>query len=96
MTEKCINCGAEISLHQYETNKCPLGGIEAPVGKRQQWVNTVFELPDNRDEIIKQLKQENKQLKELLKDLYRCIDDPTSIEHTKDVMFQVRELLKSK
>jgi len=38
----CVNCGADEGLHQYETNKCPLNGVEAPIGRNQVWMNTTF------------------------------------------------------
>lgn len=40
---KCKNCGADYGLHHYETNQCPAGGVEAPVGKEQVWNRSTFE-----------------------------------------------------
>jgi len=41
--QKCINCGAWYGLHQYETQLCPLGGIEETrPSHKQQWANTIF------------------------------------------------------
>jgi len=42
MENKCIHCGAEIGLHQFETNKCPANGIE---NNPEYWMQTTFELP---------------------------------------------------
>ena len=40
---KCYNCGADKMLHRYGNYKCPRGGIEAPVGQQQEWMDAVFE-----------------------------------------------------
>lgn len=40
---KCKHCGADYGLHHYETNQCPAGGVEAPVGKGQVWSRSTFE-----------------------------------------------------
>ena len=34
---KCMICGADDMLHQADTDCCPKNGIEAPVGKNQEW-----------------------------------------------------------
>lgn len=39
---KCFHCGADDGLHQYETMKCPRFGIEAPVGRDQEWDEKTF------------------------------------------------------
>lgn len=40
--DRCENCGATYGLHQFETNQCPAGGFEAPVGQMQSWAATTF------------------------------------------------------
>lgn len=40
---KCKNCGADFGLHHYQTNQCPVGGVEAPVGRPQVWMTVTFE-----------------------------------------------------
>ena len=47
--DKCKNCGGYRGIHHYETDQCPVGGREAPIGK-QEWKSTTFEL-DNVDEL---------------------------------------------
>ena len=42
--DKCKNCGGERGLHHYETDQCPVGGREAPIGRKQEWKSTTFEL----------------------------------------------------
>jgi ribosomal protein L37E len=42
--DKCKNCGGERGLHHYQTDQCPVGGYEAPVGRKQEWKSTVFEI----------------------------------------------------
>ncbi len=45
--KQCKNCGAPEDLHHYQTNQCPVGGREAPVGRMQGWMSTVFECADS-------------------------------------------------
>ena len=40
-SDTCKRCGHPEGLHHYETMQCPKGG-EAPVGKRQEYLKTVF------------------------------------------------------
>lgn len=49
MNDKCSNCGAWMGLHHFETMQCPKNGMEAPVGRRQEYDRTVF-VPDTGDE----------------------------------------------
>ena len=49
----CKNCGAEYGLHHYQTDQCPVGGREAPVGQNQEWKTTTFE-PELDDSILEQ------------------------------------------
>jgi hypothetical protein len=47
MNEMCKNCGAWWGLHHYETNQCPLNGVEEiREGHKQQYASTIFE-PEN-------------------------------------------------
>lgn len=50
--DRCIHCGAEEAIHQYETLLCPKDGIEETRYDRikdeyyqQKWEQTTFELP---------------------------------------------------
>lgn len=43
-SDKCNNCGADYGLHHYQTDQCPVGGREAPIGRKQEWKTTVFEI----------------------------------------------------
>jgi len=49
MKDECINCGAWKGLHHYETNQCPRNGQEAPLGKLQEWDNTVYQEDNTSD-----------------------------------------------
>jgi len=60
MNTTCKNCGGDEGLHHYQTNQCPVGGREAPVGRKQEWKSTTFE-PDKKDEIV-ELREELKKL----------------------------------
>jgi hypothetical protein len=59
MELKCKNCGAEDSIHHYNTMQCPYGGIESPPGRRQVWLKTVYtpdtESLENRVEKLERL-----------------------------------------
>lgn len=61
MNTKCKNCGGENGIHHYQTNQCPVGGRESPIGRKQEYMTTTFE-PDNSDE----LKELNEAVKALL------------------------------
>ena len=43
----CKNCGGTDGLHHFETNQCPIGGVEAPIGRKQKWATTTFEVENN-------------------------------------------------
>lgn len=47
MTSNCKNCGADRGLHHYETMQCPVGGREAPIGRKQEWMRTEFEIDES-------------------------------------------------
>ncbi len=52
--EKCLNCGADYELHKFDTNQCPLHGIEETrENHKQEWANTKFVVipakPDRKD-----------------------------------------------
>lgn len=40
---KCKNCGGDKGIHHYQTNQCPVGGREAPVGKKDEYMASTFE-----------------------------------------------------
>lgn len=52
-SDKCKNCGAEYGLHNGYTDQCPLGGREAPIGRKQEWKSTTFEIDDTDDLIAR-------------------------------------------
>ena len=43
----CKNCGGDKAIHHYKTNQCPVGGREAPIGRKQEWKSTTFEAENN-------------------------------------------------
>lgn len=45
--DTCKNCGGERGLHHYETDQCPVGGREAPIGRKQEWKTTTFEIDNS-------------------------------------------------
>ena len=38
----CANCGGWYGIHNYRTMQCPVGGREAPEGRKQEWKDTTF------------------------------------------------------
>jgi len=48
--DKCKNCGGDYGLHHYETDQCPVGGYEAPIGRKQEWRSTTFERNNEHNE----------------------------------------------
>lgn len=48
--ENCKNCGGPEGIHHYQTNQCPVGGYEAPIGRKQDYKTTTYE-PDTTDEL---------------------------------------------
>ena len=50
--DKCKNCCGEYGLHHFETNQCPVGGREAPIGRKQEWKTTTFEKEDDSATVI--------------------------------------------
>ena len=67
--EKCKNCGADYGLHHYQTDQCPVGGIEAPIGQKQEWKTSTYEeqLNPSYEELLTQRDQLKKALETLLK-----------------------------
>lgn len=49
----CKNCGAHDGLHHFETNQCPVSGVEAPIGRVQRWAATTFEAENEEVEELK-------------------------------------------
>lgn len=40
--DKCRNCGGDRAIHHYQTDQCPVGGVEAPIGREQEWKTSAF------------------------------------------------------
>ena len=71
----CFNCGADFGLHHYETNQCPVGGVEETrVGKVQQWAETKF--IDAKEEQVRQAAPELLGTLQLLAEHIRLHDIP--------------------
>lgn len=68
----CKNCGGQRGLHHYETDQCPVGGREAPVGRRQEWKSTTFEL-DKSDDLV-ELRETVKRLSERIDELEDIVE----------------------
>ena len=71
--DTCKRCGYPEGLHHYETMQCPKGG-EAPIGKRQEYLKSVFQ-PDYDNHLIEmknELKSLEKRVRELEEKLKEC------------------------
>ena len=38
----CANCGGEYAIHHSKTLRCPKNGKEAPIDKKQEWMESTF------------------------------------------------------
>ena len=65
--DKCKNCGGDRGLHHFETDQCPVGGREAPIGRKQEWKSTTFEVETENevDELRKSVKELLARIEEL-------------------------------
>ncbi len=81
---KCKNCGADYGLHHYETNQCPVGGVEAPVGRPQVWMTVTFEeapSPGPTPESFLAMKAERDSLLALLSDIDELLAEWKSLDY---------------
>jgi len=39
-SDKCANCGGDRAIHHYQTDQCPVGGVEA--SGMQEWKTSTF------------------------------------------------------
>ena len=82
MENKCVHCGADEGLHQYETMKCPFGGYEAFNWKEPRWEDTVFTLKEDHAPWLKQQLKAKDELirtaKIMLKGIYSTFEERDS------------------
>ena len=64
MSSKCAECGGDYGIHHSETNQCPVNGVEAAVGRKQEWQSTTF-VPETSSEIDNLKAQVKKLLKRI-------------------------------
>jgi len=67
--DKCKNCGGFRGIHHYQTNQCPVGGSEAPIDRKQEYMTTTFE-SENSDEL-----EELEELREMVKKLIARVEE---------------------
>ena len=67
--DKCKNCGGDHGIHHYQTNQCPVGGSEAPIDRKQEYMTTTFE-SENSDEL-----EELEELREMVKKLIARVEE---------------------
>jgi len=41
-SDKCANCGGDRGIHHYQTEQCPVGGVEAHVDRPQEYKTSTF------------------------------------------------------
>lgn len=52
---KCRNCGGDYGIHHYLTDQCPFGGREAPINKKQEYMESTYKEEKLSDEEIAEL-----------------------------------------
>ena len=71
-SDKCKNCGGDRGLHHYETDQCPVGGREAPLGRKQEWKSTTFEIESESE--VEELRKTVKELLARVEELEEKVD----------------------
>lgn len=62
-SETCKHCGGWEGIHSYVDKACPAGGVEAPIGRQQEYSKyrffepTVEELPKIPDEVMEKIRK---------------------------------------
>lgn len=41
--DTCLHCGGDPGIHQYKTHQCPVGGVESPFDRPQEWETSTYE-----------------------------------------------------
>ncbi len=72
--DKCANCGATYGIHNGDTDQCPTGGVESPVGKRQRWSNSTWRATSVEDELRDQVKALTARVQKLERQSYTDLD----------------------
>lgn len=55
-SDTCKHCGGDRGIHRFDTEQCPVGGREAPIGKMQEWQKRTFESQDSELDIVSLIK----------------------------------------
>jgi hypothetical protein len=100
--DKCKNCGGERGLHQYQTMQCPVGGVEAPGLRKQEWMTLTFQMEDDSAARIAELEAALTSIDALLEEdmgewysvSYEYL--PTSYSNRAHIRDHVAELLEAK
>lgn len=85
--DKCKNCGGDRGLHHFETDQCPVGGREAPIGRKQEWKSTIFEIEVETESEVERL---NKVVKDLLARVEELEEKVESMKSESDLAETVR------
>ena len=72
--DKCANCGATYGIHNGDTDQCPAGGMEAPIGKRQRWDLSTWRATSVEDELRAQIVALTARVKKLETSTYTDLD----------------------
>jgi len=94
MSDNCKNCGAGEGLHHFETMQCPRNGIEAPVGRKQEWQKTIYQSDADRAR-AEAAEQRVKALEDAARAMLKVYDRGSVIGTIGyDVCMKMREALK--
>ena len=62
MKDTCKNCGGDYGLHHYQTMQCPVGGVESPLNRKQEYMDTRYEEDTHLEERVAELERKVKAL----------------------------------
>jgi hypothetical protein len=77
--DKCKNCGGDYGLHHYQINQCPVGGQEAAIGRKQEWMTLTFQ-KEEEPEYVGPEANRIAELESTIQDMRR------RLEHLEDVL----------
>lgn len=68
MSDVCKNCGGWRGIHHYLTMQCPVGGVEAPIHRKQEYMDCTYQEQDDDLDILKaEVKELRRKVDNLLK-----------------------------
>lgn len=75
--KKCKHCGGDYALHHFETNQCPLNGVDSvnPIWMASQFEpESLVDLDSFLPDMMRTLKEQNEAIKNLTEQVARLTD----------------------